>query len=137
MNYSLVDIIIAQAVVCQKLIRHNLRTCLDMLFHNTLSVLSRCPTISIRILPPRSSKRIPDAGGLLQSCVCPCACSASWWTDEAIGYQRERAAGALSKILEAFIAKKLQPYLPTFPSDFYNELICTTAQTPALVTISG
>lgn len=42
--------------------------------------------------------------------------------DEATGYQNERAADALSKILEAFIAKELQPYLPTFPGDFYNEL---------------
>ena len=42
--------------------------------------------------------------------------------DEATGYQNERAADALSKILEAFIAKELQPYLPTFPGDFYTEL---------------
>ena len=42
--------------------------------------------------------------------------------DEATGYQRERAADALAKILEAFIARELQPYLPTFPNDFYTEL---------------
>jgi P63C domain len=42
--------------------------------------------------------------------------------DEATGYQKECAADALAQILEAFIAKELQPYLPTFPSDFYNEL---------------
>ena len=42
--------------------------------------------------------------------------------DEATGYQRDRAKDALSKILEAFIAKELQPYLPTFPGDFYQEM---------------
>lgn len=42
--------------------------------------------------------------------------------DEATGYQRDRAKDALSRILEAFIAKELQPYLPTFPADFYQEM---------------
>jgi hypothetical protein len=42
--------------------------------------------------------------------------------DEATGYQRDRTKDALSKILEAFIAKELQPYLPTFPADFYSEM---------------
>ena len=42
--------------------------------------------------------------------------------DEATGYQRERAADALARILEAFIAKELQPWVQTFPSDFYKEL---------------
>jgi hypothetical protein len=42
--------------------------------------------------------------------------------DEATGYQKDRARDALSKILEAFIAKELQPYLPTFPSDYYEQL---------------
>jgi hypothetical protein len=39
--------------------------------------------------------------------------------DEATGFQRDRAQDALTRILEAFIAKELQPYLRTFPSDFY------------------
>jgi hypothetical protein len=42
--------------------------------------------------------------------------------DEATGYQRDRAKDALAKILEAFIAKELQPWLPTFPSSFYSEM---------------
>jgi hypothetical protein len=42
--------------------------------------------------------------------------------DEATGYQHDRAKDALSRILEAFIAKELQPYLPTFPADFYQEM---------------
>jgi hypothetical protein len=42
--------------------------------------------------------------------------------DEATGYQRDRASDALAKILEAFIAKELQPYVPTFPQDFYKEM---------------
>ena len=33
--------------------------------------------------------------------------------DEATGFQRDRKKDALSRILEAFIAKELQPYLPT------------------------
>lgn len=42
--------------------------------------------------------------------------------DEATGYQRDRAKDALAKILEAFVAKELQPYLKTFPSDYYEQL---------------
>jgi hypothetical protein len=42
--------------------------------------------------------------------------------DEATGYQRERASTALAKILEAFISKDLQPWLHTFPDDFYEHL---------------
>lgn len=42
--------------------------------------------------------------------------------DEATGYQRDRATDALAKILEAFIAKELQPYIPTFQPDFYAHL---------------
>lgn len=40
--------------------------------------------------------------------------------DEATGYQQDRARDALSRILEAFIAKELQPYLQTFPADYYK-----------------
>lgn len=42
--------------------------------------------------------------------------------DEATGYQRDRANDALSKILEAFIAKELQPWIKTFPDEFYEHL---------------
>jgi P63C domain len=42
--------------------------------------------------------------------------------DEATGYQRDRAKDSLSRILEAFIAKELQPWLRTFPVDFYQEM---------------
>lgn len=42
--------------------------------------------------------------------------------DEATGYQKDRAKNELAKILEAFVAKELQPYMKTFPSDFYEQL---------------
>ncbi len=42
--------------------------------------------------------------------------------DEATGFQQFRATDALNRILEAFIAKELQPYVPTFESDFYKEI---------------
>lgn len=42
--------------------------------------------------------------------------------DEATGYQELRAKDALSRILEAFIAKELQPWVKTFPDDFYRQL---------------
>lgn len=42
--------------------------------------------------------------------------------DEVTGYQHDRAKDALTKILEAFIAKELQPYITTFPGDFYSEM---------------
>lgn len=42
--------------------------------------------------------------------------------DEATGYQRDRASDALAKILERFIAKELQPWIKTFPDEFYEQL---------------
>lgn len=42
--------------------------------------------------------------------------------DEATGYQRFRARDALARILEKFIAKELQPWVKTFPDEFYEEL---------------
>jgi oligoribonuclease (3'-5' exoribonuclease) len=42
--------------------------------------------------------------------------------DEATGYQKDRAKDALAQILEAFVAKELQPYVRTFPADFYEQL---------------
>jgi hypothetical protein len=42
--------------------------------------------------------------------------------DEATGYQRDRASDALARILEQFIAKELQPWVKTFPDEFYEQL---------------
>ena len=42
--------------------------------------------------------------------------------DEATGYQKDRAKDELSKILEAFVAKELQPWVKTFQSDFYEQM---------------
>ena len=42
--------------------------------------------------------------------------------DEVTGYQIEREKNALSQILEKFIAKELQPWIKTFPLDYYKEL---------------
>jgi len=42
--------------------------------------------------------------------------------DEATGYQKERARDALANILEAFVAKELQPWVKTFPSDYYEQM---------------
>jgi P63C domain-containing protein len=42
--------------------------------------------------------------------------------DEATGYQKDRAKDALARILEEFIAKELQPYVPTFQAEFYEEI---------------
>jgi len=42
--------------------------------------------------------------------------------DEATGYQKERSRDALAKILEAFVAKELQPWVKTFPPDYYEQM---------------
>jgi hypothetical protein len=42
--------------------------------------------------------------------------------DEATGYQADRSRDALAKILEAFIAKELRPWVRTFEPEFYQEL---------------
>jgi hypothetical protein len=42
--------------------------------------------------------------------------------DEASGYQEFRTKDALSRILEAFVAKELQPWVKTFPDEFYAHL---------------
>ena len=42
--------------------------------------------------------------------------------DEATGYQKDREKDALAKILEAFVTKELQPYLKTFPAEYYENL---------------
>lgn len=42
--------------------------------------------------------------------------------DEATGYQDIRTTDALARILEAFVAKELQPWVKTFNPDFYREI---------------
>lgn len=42
--------------------------------------------------------------------------------DEATGYQYERDKYALSKILEAYIAKELLPWTKKFPDEFYEQM---------------
>ncbi|MDP2827871.1 MAG: P63C domain-containing protein [Sulfuricellaceae bacterium] len=42
--------------------------------------------------------------------------------DEATGYQKDRAKNALAQILEKFVAKELQAWVKTFPSNYYEEL---------------
>lgn len=42
--------------------------------------------------------------------------------DEATGFQKERDKDALAKILEAFVAKELQPWVATFPAEYYERL---------------
>lgn len=42
--------------------------------------------------------------------------------DEATGYQDVRARDALATILEQYIEKELQPWVRTFPDDFYKEM---------------
>lgn len=42
--------------------------------------------------------------------------------DEATGYQEVRTKDALAKILEAFVEKELQPWVRTFPPEFYREM---------------
>jgi hypothetical protein len=42
--------------------------------------------------------------------------------DEATGYQDLRSKQALAQILEQFIDKELQPWIKTFPDDYYKEL---------------
>lgn len=44
------------------------------------------------------------------------------WIDEATGYQEIRTKRAIQTILEAFIAKNLQPWNKTFPYEFYELL---------------
>ncbi|HYX32598.1 MAG TPA: P63C domain-containing protein [Oligoflexus sp.] len=42
--------------------------------------------------------------------------------DEATGYQKDRSDTALKEILDAFIAKELQPYVTKFPPEFYEHI---------------
>lgn len=42
--------------------------------------------------------------------------------DEATGWQKYRAKDSLARILEAFVAKELQPWVKKFPPDFYEQM---------------
>ena len=42
--------------------------------------------------------------------------------DEATGYQDIRPRDALAKIIEAFVAKEMRPYVAKFPPDLYKEM---------------
>jgi hypothetical protein len=42
--------------------------------------------------------------------------------DEITGFSLERDKANLARILEAFVAKEIQPYIKTFPSDYYEQL---------------
>jgi hypothetical protein len=42
--------------------------------------------------------------------------------DEATGYQKDRAADALARILEAWVAKGLEKWVKTFPTDYYEQM---------------
>lgn len=42
--------------------------------------------------------------------------------DEATGYQDYRQRDALAEILRRFVAKELQPWIPTFPVEFYRQI---------------
>ena len=42
--------------------------------------------------------------------------------DEATGYQEDRAKDELSKILEAYIAEELRPYISKFPNEFFKQI---------------
>lgn len=51
--------------------------------------------------------------------------------DEATGYQQIRTRDALAKILDEFVAKELQPYLSTFPPEFYSEMFRLRGYAPS------
>jgi hypothetical protein len=42
--------------------------------------------------------------------------------DEATGYQEYRAKDELSRILEAYIAEELRPWIKTFPEEFFKQI---------------
>jgi P63C domain-containing protein len=42
--------------------------------------------------------------------------------DEATGYQDQRPKDELSKILEAYIAEELRPWIKTFPDEFFKQI---------------
>lgn len=69
---------------------------------------------------PTSQKRIAQQAELLMRGLATVGIIAL--VDEATGFQELRTKDALSRILEAFVAKELQPWVRTFPQDYYKEL---------------
>lgn len=67
-----------------------------------------------------NQKRAADAAEILVQGLAQVGITAL--VDEVTGYQEVRDREALAKILEAYIAKELQPWVRTFPPDFYREL---------------
>lgn len=67
-----------------------------------------------------NQKRAADAAEILVRGLARVGITAL--VDEVTGYQDVRAKDALAKILEAYVAKELQPWVRTFPDDFYEEL---------------
>lgn len=52
-----------------------------------------------------------------------------WLVDKVTGYDDFKKATDFGRIIEAFVAKELMPYVPKFPSDFYRE-ICRLRNIP-------
>lgn len=52
-----------------------------------------------------------------------------WLIDKVTGYDDFKKATDFGRIIEAFVAKELMPYVPKFPSDFYRE-ICRLRNIP-------
>jgi hypothetical protein len=71
------------------------------------------------VLEPRL-RRLAERAAILQHGFAVIGITAL--VDEATGYQDDRARDALTKILTAFVAKELRPYVKTFPSDYYREM---------------
>lgn len=42
--------------------------------------------------------------------------------DEATGFERDKTKRSLARILEAFVAKELQPWVKTFPDEYYAQM---------------
>ena len=71
------------------------------------------------VLGERQEKIADKAGAIMRGLAHVAIVSL---VDEATGYQYHRAPNALAQILEAFIAKELQPWVKTFPNEFYEQL---------------
>lgn len=52
-----------------------------------------------------------------------------WLVDKVTGYDDLKKATDFGRIIEAFVAKELMPYVPKFPSDFYRQ-ICRLRNIP-------
>lgn len=69
---------------------------------------------------PKNQWPIADAAQLLVRGLAVVGITAL--VDEATGYQDVRTKDALNQILERYVDEQLQPYLTTFPIDFYREM---------------